>query len=157
MTDKDDLRSLSTGYAAAVDSLDGDAFAALFTTDGELWVPAVGRGTAPTICRTGVEQLRRIPDGLAGFHGTRHRVGATSYEVHGDTAVGTVTGVAHHLTASGGADGNGRDGGPGIDTIWYLRYEDEYRRGADGWLIAKRALHLRSTEERVVGHTGPGR
>ncbi len=157
MTDLDDLRHLSTGYAAAVDALDGDAFAELFTTDGELWVPDVTRGGEPTICRTGADQLRRIPSGLARYHSTSHRVGATSYELRAGTAVGTVIGVAHHLSASPGAAGRGPDGGPGIDTIWYLRYEDEYRRESHRWLIARRALHLRSIEERDVDHIGPGR
>ena len=46
MTDLDDVRHLSTGYAAAVDALDGDAFAHLFTTDGELWVPDVTRAAS---------------------------------------------------------------------------------------------------------------
>jgi ketosteroid isomerase-like protein len=161
MTDRDDIRRLSTGYAAAVDALDGDAFAALFTADGELWVPDVRRSLVPTIRRAGFEELRRIPDGLARYHATCHQVGATSFDVDvdGSTATGTVMGVAHHLTASasGVAAATGGDGGPGVDTIWYLRYEDEYRRDPDGWRIAKRELHLRSVEERSVDHTGPGR
>src|SRR5271155_3580834 len=118
MNDLDDLRRLSTGYAAAVDTLDGDAFADLFTTDGELWVPDVAQGTEPTIRRAGADQLRRIPAGLARYHSTNHRIGATSYELHDDAAVGTVVGEAHHLTASAGAVAVDRDGGPGVDTIW---------------------------------------
>jgi hypothetical protein len=161
MTDLDDLRCLSTGYAAAVDALDGDAFAALFTTDGELWVPDVSRSTVPTIRRAGVEELRRIPRGLARYHSTCHRVGATSYEFDASTATGVVIGVAHHFTATASvttaAVAAGRDGGPGVDTIWYLRYEDAYRREAGGWRIARRELHLRWVEERSVDHIGPGR
>jgi len=157
MTDLDDLRRLSTGYAAAVDALDGDAFAVLFTTDGELWVPDPTRGTMPTICRAGTEELRRVPDGLSRYRSTRHRIGPTSYVVNGGTATGEVTGVAHHLSASPVASDTGPDGGPGVDTIWFLRYEDEYRRLAAGWRIARRALHLRWVEERPVDHAGPGR
>ena len=157
MTDVDDLRRLSAGYAAAVDALDGDAFADLFTTDGELWVPDAALGAEPTIRRAGAEQLRRIPSGLARYHSTSHRVGATSYELRSDMAVGTVIGEAHHLTASAEAAAGDRDGGPGVDTIWYLRYEDEYRRVTEGWRIAKRALHLLSIEERSVDQLGPGR
>jgi SnoaL-like domain len=156
MTDLDDLRHLSTGYAAAVDALDGEAFAALFTTDGELWVPDASLVAEPTIRRAGSEQLRRIPAGLARYHSTNHRIGATTYELRGDTAVGTVIGEAHHLTASAGTIA-GRDGGPGVDTIWYLRYEDEYARESTGWRIARRALHLQSIEERQLDQIGPGR
>jgi len=157
MTDLDDLRHLSTGYAAAVDALDGDAFAALFTPEGELWVPDVSRGTEPTIRRAGTEELRRIPAGLARYHSTNHRIGATTYELRGDTAVGTVIGEAHHLAASSGTVDAGQNGGPGVDTIWYLRYEDEYARETVGWRIARRSLHLQSIEVREVVQIGPGR
>jgi len=152
--DEDGLRGLSTGYAAAVDALDGVAFAALFLADGELWVPDASSGPEPVICRTGRDALRRIPSGLARFHATHHRVTDARYDLHGDTATGEVVGVAHHLGAP--ADAAGADGA-GTDTIWYLRYSDTYRRTGDGWRIARRALYLRGIEERPVARLGPGR
>lgn len=170
MTDEDELRALSVGYAAAVDALDGDAFAALFTGDGELWVPDVTVGSEPTICRSGHDALARIPGGLARYHVTHHRVGPSVLDVDGDTATGEVAGVAHHLRATdpadpAGADGeradgspaSDRDGPPGTDTVWFLVYRDRYRREPDGWRIARRALHLRWIEERAVHHVGPPR
>lgn len=150
--DEDGLRLLSTGYAAAVDALDGAAFAALFLPDGELWVPDASSGPDPVICRTGHDALGRIPSGLARFHATHHRVTGAQYEVHGNTATGEVVGVAHHLGA-GAAGGDGA----GTDTIWYLRYSDTYSRTGDGWRIARRALYLRGIEERPVARLGPGR
>lgn len=163
MTDADRLHALSLAYAAAVDALDGEAFAALFTGDGELWVPDPSRGPEPTVCRSGADRLRRIPSGLAHYHATHHRVGPAEYVVTGDSATGEVTGVAHHLTASVAdpADPTGAPSaspaGPGVDMVWFLRYEDRYRRGPAGWRIARRELHLRWIEERPVDHLGPAR
>ncbi len=157
MTDDAALRALSLGYAAAVDALDGEAFAALFTGDGELWVPDVTRGPDPTICRSGGPALSRIPSGLARYHATHHRVGPATYAVSGDVATGEVTGVAHHLRATGPDTGTVVGGGQGTDSAWYLRYRDRYRRGPEGWRIARRELHLRWIEERPVDHVGPAR
>jgi len=67
---------------------------------------------------------------------------------------GEIVGVAHHLGAGAGTTGSER---AGTDTIWYLRYSDTYRRTADGWRIARRALYLRGIEERPVARLGPGR
>jgi len=155
MTDEDALRALSVGYAAAVDALDGDGFAGLFTEDGELWVPDISAGADPTICRSGQEALARIPSGLARYRATHHRVGPAVFTVDGTSATGEVAGVAHHVTATGPADGPG--GGPGTDTVWFLVYRDRYRRAAGGWRIARRSLHLRWVEERPVRHVGPPR
>jgi len=148
---EEELRALALGYAAAVDALDGPAFADLFTPDGELWVPDLAAGGAPTIRRTGRDQLERIPSGLARYHATHHVVGPTTLAVAGGAATGEVTGVAHHLQA--GPD----PGGPGVDLIWYLRFADKYRATGPGWRVARRILHLRWIEERPVTHLGPGR
>ncbi|MGA2836615.1 MAG: nuclear transport factor 2 family protein [Acidimicrobiales bacterium] len=158
MTDAADLRGLSVGYAAAVDTLDGHSFAALFTPDGELWVPDPSRGSSPTICRAGPDALEAVPSGLRRYLATYHRVGPVTFAVDGDSATGDVTGVAHHLgELPGGPVGDAGAGGRGLDTVWYLRYADDYRRLDTGWRIARRVLHLRWIEERPVGRIGPGR
>ncbi len=155
MTDEEALRALSVGYAAAVDALDGPAFAALFTSDGELWVPDVTHGPDPTIRRAG-GSFGGIPGALARYHSTSHAVWAADYTVSGDGATGEVRGVAHHFGAPEG-DREARAFGPGSDTVWYLRYVDVYRRTEHGWRIARRALHLRDLEVRTVRVLGPGR
>ena len=157
MMDSAAFRQLSTGYASAVDTLDGPAFAALFTPDGEMWVPDLAGGRAPTICRAGSAALERIPSGLARYHSTHHRVGPAVYAVEGETGTATVTGVAHHLSALPDSPTPARPHDPGIDVVWYLRYEDDYRRDASGWRIARRVLHLKRIEERPVDHLGPAR
>ena len=153
MTDDEALRSLSIGYAAAADSLDGPGYAGVFTPDGELWVPVVTRSREPTVCRRGAEALAAVPSALAPYRATHHRVGRASYTVDGDRASGTVHAVAHHLSAAPGT----ADNGPGTDTVWYFTYQDEYRRTHDGWRIARRRLDLADIEERAVPHVGPGR
>ena len=155
MTDEEALRALAVGYAAAVDTLDGPAFAALFCEDGELWVPDTSRGPEPTVCRSGAS-LGAIPGALARYHSTCHAVWSVGYSVDVDEATGEIRGVAHHFGAAGG-DQVARPFGPGTDTIWYLRYVDAYRRTPDGWRIARRALHLRDLEVRTVRVLGPGR
>ena len=150
--DADALRRIAVGYAAAVDTLDGTAFADLFTPDGELWVPRPGGDGTPTARRAGRTQLEEIPSGLARYHATHHGVFGTTYDVDGAAASGAVVGVAHHLAADRDVGSSG-----GIDTIWYLRYDDDYVRVGGRWLLARRALHLRDVEERRVGRLGPGR
>ena len=70
-------------YADAVDALDGAAFAALFTEDGELWVPGPRPGSGPVDRRSGAPALARIPSGLARYHGPTTAVGARPYTVDG--------------------------------------------------------------------------
>ena len=146
------LRSVAHGYAAAVDALDGPAFADLFTEDGELWVPDPIAGFDPTIMRSGRARLERIPSGLAKYHATYHAILSAAYDVDGDRATGTVTGVAHHVAPDLGAGAVG-----GLDVIWYLRYADRYVRAGDSWLLARRTLHLRHIENRRITNIGPGR
>ena len=152
-----ELVGLSLGYAAAVDTLDGTAFADLFTEDGELWVPDPTVGGDPAIRRSGRAQLERIPSGLTRYHATHHAVRASRYEIGDGTATGDVTGVAHHLLAHNLVADGPEGTGAGTDVIWHLRYVDDYVATAAGWRIRRRALHLRGIEERAVTHLGPGR
>ena len=144
------LRAVSFGYAAAVDDGDGARFAALFTEDGELVVPNYPDDLRPLVVRTGTEQLRGIPGGLARYEWTFHQLAEPQLTFpDGDgrptTATGSVRGVAHHVTADPSPSGP-----LGTDTVWYLRYADDYRRVEDDWRIARRVLHLQWVEERPV-------
>ena len=150
--DRTALRRVAYGYAAAVDALDGPAFADQFTGDGELWVPDPRVGSEPTIVRSGRAALERIPSGLAEYHVTYHAIWSTRYDIDGDRARGTVTGVAHHVTPDRGEGAVG-----GVDAVWYLRYADEYVRAGDAWRLTRRSLHLRHLEYRRITHVGPGR
>jgi ketosteroid isomerase-like protein len=160
--DEEALRALSTAYAAAVDACDGAMLASLFVPDGELVVPNYPEDLRPTIARTGHEALRRLPDGLRRYHRTFHQVSNHVYAIEGDRATGEVQCVAHHVTGTGGRaeDGRSEDGRAGTDSVWFIRYRDQYRRTGAGWRIERRELHLQWVEERpvaVLGAVPPGR
>jgi hypothetical protein len=149
--DEAELRSLSTGYAAAVDRCDGTMLAALFVPDGVLMVPDYPDDLRPVIARRGHDALRRLPDGLRRYQRTFHQVSNHRYVVAGGQASGQVACVAHHVTGGEGAVG---DGPAGTDSVWFIRYRDDYARTAAGWRIERRELHLQWVEEHPVAVMG---
>jgi ketosteroid isomerase-like protein len=149
-TDEAELRWLSTDYAAAVDRCDGIMLAALFVSDGVLMVPDYPDDLRPVIARRGHDALRRLPDGLRRYQRTFHQVSNHRYVVAGDLASGQVACVAHHVTGAEGAEGVVGDGPAGTDSVWLIRYRDDYERTAAGWRIARRELHLQWVEEHPV-------
>ncbi len=150
-SDEQALRRLSAAYAAAVDDRDGAGFAALFVEAGELLVPDVPGELRPVVSRSGHEALRRVPDGLRRFDRTFHQVSDHRFTIDGREATGEVQCVAHHVRA-----GRGAAGGPGTDTVWFIRYTDDYVRTAEGWRFARRTLHLQWVEEHPVMLLPPG-
>lgn len=168
LRDERALRTLSTSYAAAVDSRDGDRFAALFVEDGELVVPNYPVDLGPVLTRSGRERLRLIPGALQRYRRTFHQVTNHEFAIDGDTANGEVLCVAHHLTAvdpsvslapvAGTEPAEGSLKAEGTDFIWYIRYRDEYRRVDGDWKFQRRSIHLQWVEERPVPEdgTGPG-
>ncbi len=138
------LSALSTAYAVAVDSRDGDGLAALFLPDGELVVGSADGGSGIAAVCTGHDELRRVPDRLQRYERTSHVVGLRSYRVDGDRASGVVCCVAHHVLAA-------TTGTPhGLDVIWTVRYLDDYRRTPDGWRIVRRRLVVERVGEVAV-------
>ena len=66
------------------------------------------------------------------YRATFHAVHNQTLEIAGDEAAGETYCVANHLFE--------RDGRP-VKLDWGIRYQDRYRRGADGtWRIARREL-----------------
>jgi hypothetical protein len=145
------LRTLSYAYAAAVDNRDNEAFAALFLPDGELVAPDVKGDLSPVFSRTGRDRLLRVLDGLDRYRHTFHEVTTTRYEIADGTATGRIWCTAHHVTP----DDSDRVPPPGTDTIWAIRYEDDYRLTPEGWRIARRVLNLLWISERPVLQIGP--
>ncbi len=140
------LYDLSVRYAAAVDVRDGDGFARLFEPDGELVVPDYPNDLRPVVTRSGPVALRRVPEGLRPYYLTFHQVSNPQFRIEGDEATGTVQCVAHHLS------------GPppeAVDTVWFIRYEDTYRRRDRTWRFRRRALHLQWVEHHPVSRLGP--
>ena len=144
------LRALSDAYAAAVDDRDGEGFAWLFLPDGELVAPDVKGDLSPIFSRKGRDRLRQVLDGLDRYRHTFHEVTTTRYDIGDGTASGHVWCTAHHVTA----DETDQVPPSGTDTIWAIRYVDDYRRTPEGWRIARRVLHLLWISERPVLQIG---
>ena len=147
--------ALSTEYGAAADDRDGERFAGLFTTDGELVVPNYPVDLRPVITRSGHDSLRQVPDRLRIYARTFHQVSNHRYVVDGATATGTVLCTAHHASATGGPNaGTGDDADGGTDTVWFIRYHDTYRLTESGWRFSRRELHLQWVEEHAITSAG---
>jgi hypothetical protein len=152
---EEELRSLSTSYATAVDDGDGDSLSQLFVVDGDLVVPNFPDDLRPVITRSGREALRRVPDGLRRYERTFHVLSNHRYTTEGMLASGEVQCVAHHVTAATGDTTRG--GRAGTDLVWFIRYCDDYRRTDAGWRFVRRELHLQWVEEHPVARLGaPG-
>jgi hypothetical protein len=145
--DRAALLDLSIRYATAADSRDGDAFAELFEPEGELMVPAYPDELRPVVRRSGQAALRRIPKALEGYVATFHQISNPSFRIEGDDAEGTVQCVAHHLSGEPGGEG-------AIDFVWFIRYEDSYRRRDGLWRFGRRVLHLQWVEQHRVDRVG---
>jgi hypothetical protein len=141
----EELRSLATDYGLTVDDRDGDRFAQLFVEDGELVVPKYPEDLRPVITRSGHEALRKIPDGLRRYDRTFHQISNHRYELDGSHATGTVLCVAHHVSFGPEAGVGG-----GTDLVWFIRYNDSYRRTDAGWKFVRRELHLQWVEEHAI-------
>lgn len=138
LTDRVALRGLVDEYALAVDVRDRDRFAALFTPDGVLAVIEPNE-SEPSLLYSGSEELRSVLDLLAPFSTTFHVMANHTVEIDGATARATTYCLAHHLTEA-------MDAGGGRDTLMLIRYEDELRRGPDGWRFGRRDVMRQWTE-----------
>jgi len=146
------LLALSVAYAACADARDGEGLAALFTEDGALVVPRPPSELRPVIVRSGHDALAEVATLLGRYERTFHLVSTPRFEVDGDEATGEVPCVAHHVSAP--AD-PGAAGPAGTDTVWFIRYRDQYRRTGSTWRIVRRELHLQWVEEHPVSVLGP--
>lgn len=122
------IRRLALCYARAVDRRDTALFRQVFRADSQLVV----RGRT----HEGVDQIGLIPGRMAErYLATRHLVHNHLIEVAGDAgedmAWGEVYCDAHHL----------KHDAPEQDHVMAIRYQDRYRRDAEGlWYIRRREL-----------------
>jgi hypothetical protein len=124
------LRDLAVRYATAADSRDPDGFTKIFFPDATVIV--VMGEKSQTI--SGHEELRAIPERLKWYDRTFHHLGQSSYRVRRGDATGQVYCTANHLRAE-------------VNTVMYIRYEDEYGHNATGqWLIRSRMVVVEWTE-----------
>ena len=130
------LRAVAARYAGGVDRRDADLFVSAFHPDGTLKVFRT-TGDTPASSMAGHDELRPVTENIKRYPITFHFLGQSSYTlVDEDRATGEVYCVAHHLSPGKGPNGET------TDRVMYIRYADEYSRGADGqWRIAARELH----------------
>lgn len=134
--DRAALRHLVDSYAVGCDRRDIDILRSCFAAGA---VFTVHRPDKPSTM-VAPHDLDRIPTGLGRYDQTFHFVGNHRVELAGDEATGEAYCIAHHLT---GTD----------DFVMHIRYEDRYRRTAEGWRIAQRDLRLLWTSNETVTPT----
>ncbi len=145
---EEELRQLSTEYAAAADERDGPRFAGVFTADGELVVLRPQDPHRPVSTRSGHDQLAESTEALSRYARTFHQISNHRYRIGDGEAWGEVLCTAHHAQATPGGSGPGD--ATGTDVVWVIRYRDTYRDTGPAWRIARRELHLQWVEERPI-------
>lgn len=141
-----ELSGLVHRYAAHVDARRFDELAELFAADAELMLPDPPGRLEPCVRHQGQAGVREAMSALAGVIRTQHGILGEIYTGAGDTATGEITGVAHHWVEHDGRL---------TDHVWHLRYRDTYRRTAQGWRIAVRALTIDAIESRPTRQVRP--
>lgn len=132
------IRRLADRYALAVDTGDGELFAAQFTTDGVLEAP---RGRfAGRQALSGVPQMLR-----ERYSRTFHAVLNQVPEIVDDQASAQTYSIARHFF-HGGA-------GQQQCTEMTIRYLDRFQRTADGWLFTRRKLVVDAIQTFQVDET----
>jgi ketosteroid isomerase-like protein len=118
------IREVALRYARAVDRRDWALAATLFTADAVL--------ESARFRLEGMEQILRGLRSVDRYRSTFHAVQNQTLELAGDDASGETYCTASHLYER---DGQMRK----LD--WGIRYQDRFRRGADGaWRIHRREL-----------------
>jgi len=144
------LRDLSETYASAVDRRDESLFLSVFADDATLAVHDPPETTEPSAMR-GHEALARVIPRVARFDRTYHLVGNSRYDVAGDSATGEVYCIAHHVPGEAAGGEPSPAEGPTTNYVMYIRYRDEYVRGADvRWRIRDRKVLVDWTERRPL-------
>ncbi len=119
------LRETAGRYARMMDRMSFDDLPTVFAADGVL--------SGPGYEMTGHDQLRAGLQSLDQFSATLHGVLNTYFEVDGDAAKGEVYCVANHVHEI--------DGIP-FKLDMGIRYEDDYVRQGDIWVIARRFFNM---------------
>jgi len=119
------LRDTALRYARMMDRMSFDDLPTVFAEDGVL--------SGPGYEMTGHDQLRAGLQSLDQFDATLHGVLNTYFEIDGDRATGEVYCVANHVHQV--------DGIP-FKLDMGIRYQDEYTRQGEIWVIQRRTFHM---------------
>ena len=131
-------------YASAVDDRRFTDVLELFTGTAEFRVPEPPHTLEPTRRFHGRDGVRAALSALDAVTRTEHAIVGEVYApgTDRDYALGRITCVAHHWTVDAA--------GAITDTVWHLRYDDEYLRTPRGWRFHGRALTINAIETRPV-------
>ncbi|MCA9513097.1 MAG: nuclear transport factor 2 family protein [Myxococcota bacterium] len=144
--DRRACHDLALRYARAADRRDYDAFADIFTPDGEIAAhlgdPAT---TEPMYRMRGIDTIRKAMVGLERYAHTLHVV---ANHVVDDDGTGETYCTAHHVYRD--------DDGTWMNYTMFIRYQDRYARTADGWRFASRTLAIDFHRRAPLGETLPG-
>jgi len=127
------LRDLAFRYARMMDRRQFDWLPQVFAAEGVL--------SGPGYEMKGHDQLRQGLAGLERFSATLHGVLNTYFEIDGDRATGEVYCVANHVFEKEGVPTKLDMG---------IRYEDNYTREAEGWVIQRRFFNMVWETERPM-------
>lgn len=120
-----DILALQVDYTRGADSLDGDAYAAVFTEDAILDQTHTGLSVV-----SGRAAIAAVAG--AAYRQQTHNIHMTTNQrvlsVAGDTATGFAYFFQRSILKNGGR------------TEFCGRYDDEYRRTSEGWKISRRVL-----------------
>jgi len=119
------LRDLAGRYARMMDRMSFDDLPRVFAADGVL--------SGPGYEMTGHDQLRAGLQSLDQFSATLHGVLNTYFEIEGDRAKGEVYCVANHVHEVEGIP---------FKLDMGIRYEDDYVRQGEIWVIARRFFNM---------------
>jgi hypothetical protein len=147
-TDRVALADLVHRYAAGVDDRLFDFVATLFTEDAKLTLPDPPTTLEPVHHHRGHAAISDAVAAVAATIRTQHAIAGEVYDAgpRPGTARGRIACVAHHWIQH---DDQIRD------VVWYLRYDDEYRRIDAEWRISSRALTINAIETRPARQVRP--
>lgn len=125
LADRIALRELVERYARIPDDRDYALVAEIFSADATL--------AGPGFELQGHDAIRGAMQSIEQYRATLHCVHNHLVEIDGDEARGETWCVANHLH-----EVNGRP----HKLDWGIRYQDRYRRQAEGWRITQRRLRV---------------
>lgn len=151
--DREELLDLIHRYACHADNKEIVDLAGLFTEDGVLMVPDPPRTLLPESKFKGRQQIADRCAALRTITATMHAiVGHTFFTIDAsargsndphveetELLRGSVSCIANHVRT--------RNSGEHVNTVWYLIYDDVYRRVGGRWYIQERRARIKWIEE----------
>jgi hypothetical protein len=137
------LSDLVHRYAAGVDDRRFESVTMLFVDSAELITPDPPATLHPVQSHRGHPAITAAVAAVTQVVRTEHAIVGEVYDAGArpGSARGRIACVAHHWN---------RRAAELIDTVWHLRYDDEYESTDSGWRICRRALTINAIETRPI-------